>query len=726
MISRVRNGALGALLLASSLPAMAQAAAPAGGPRLWTGTHNPRTAGIAPERVPGEIVVRYRPSVGPGARDDVRARAGGRLTETLPASATEVVTVAPGRVDEAVGAYESSDEVLFAEPNYIYRAATLPNDPRFPESWALNNSGQVIAGVGGTPDADMDVPEAWNSTTGNRSVVVAVLDTGVAFDHPDLAPNMWTNPGETGMGKESNGKDDDGNGLVDDWRGWDWVQKDNKPRDLLGHGTHVAGIVGAAGNDGSGMSGVAWKVSIMPLRVLDAQGTGTTSDVASAIDYARAKGADIVNLSLGGPDLSLSVSNAITAASETLVVAAAGNEGSNNDLTPSYPCNYPAPNVLCVGATDQNDALAGYSNFGGTVDVAAPGSRILSTLPAFSRALRETFESPLGAGWTTGGEGTPWSRATDELGGFAQDSPENYAANSTSWLRSPEVNLSGLENCQLSYVFRLDTESKVDFLTIEVGSGDVWQEIGARSGSTGGDWLTAAHDLSSFDGKVVSLRFSLVSNALFEQDGAALDDIQVKCLSSDYSGSEFGMFSGTSMATPHASGVAALALAGAPDTTSSELKNALVAGVDELPGLLGKTASGGRVNAARTLGVVGVSSVPKPGPSPTAEPSASPTTVPDPLAEEPHARTINLSLRRHLQVRGHVAVADGFEACINDVIVTITRNGAIIKQGTTSATGAFRFRVKDRPGRYRASVSLTEVDGGMCGQARSRADRHSH
>ncbi len=235
-----------------------------------------------------------------------------------------------------------------------------------------------MSGTGGTPDADIDAPEAWDRTTGSRDVAVAVVDSGVDTSHPDLRPNAWRNAGEI----EGNAVDDDGNGLVDDSRGWDFAQDDNTPDDANGHGTHVAGTLGARGNDGEGVAGVAWNTSIMPIRVLASDGSGSVSDVIKGYGYAARKGAKVINASLGGDTLSRAEYDAIAAVPDTLLVAAAGNDGADNDATGSFPCNYDLPNVVCVASTDRNDQLSGFSNRGRTtVDLAAPGESIASTYP---------------------------------------------------------------------------------------------------------------------------------------------------------------------------------------------------------------------------------------------------------------------------------------------------------------------------------------------------------
>ena len=700
------------------------------------------------ERVPGEVVVRYTAAADRSDRIDLRNDIQAQSVEPMALPRAEVVEVATGTVDEAIAELEGSPDVLFAEPNYYYRASAVPNDPRFAQNWGLHNTGQSISGSSGTADADIDALEAWDATTGSHDVVVAIADTGVAYDHPDLAANIWANPGET-----VNGADDDLNGFKDDTRGWDFIDDDNTPRDLVGHGTHVAGTVGAVGNNGNGTSGVAWNVSLMPLRVLDSEGSGTTSDVASAISYAAAKGADVVNLSLGGPDFSLSVSNAISNAPNVLIVAAAGNEGANIDVTPSFPCNYPLTNIVCVGATDMNDQLAGYSNYGAAnVDLAAPGSRILSSVPAFRTALRETFEADISTTWIAGGTGTAWSRGQDAFGFFATDSAlGNYLPNTDSWLRAASPSdLSGQQNCRVSYAFQLDTESDVDGLFIEASSdATTWTKVGGWTGSTGGDWLTGAHDLIAYDGGSVYLRLRLVSNAVIERGGASVDDLQIRCLTTSFSGTEFSYYSGTSMATPHVAGAAALVKAASPDASTAEIRDALLKGVDVLTGLTGKTATGGRLNVAKALGVVVPSQLPSIPPLPTASPSASasatptptptpprptptPTQTPPPSEEPPpvpvveHPRRISLSLAGHLAAKGRVSVPDGSRQCLDRVSVVMRRNGKVIKRATTDSTGLFFMRLPDRRGRYRVTATRVDLDVDICEAARSSVRRHAH
>ena len=342
---------------------------------------------VAPA-APQELIVRFESAADAGARAAARVGADVDFERALPLSGVQLVRAEPGQsVPAAEAELERSADVVYAEPNFVRKLQAVPNDPLFSKLYGLQNMGQPVAGAIGRPDADIDAPEAWDLTTGSRDVVAAVVDSGVDAGHPDLDSSIWTNPEESGGGRESNGIDDDANGLVDDWRGWDWAADDNLPADENGHGTHVAGTIAASGNDATGVTGVSWNSRVMPLRMLDADGSGTVADLISAYRYAGAEGARIVNASLGGAGFSRAELDAIDAIPNTLFVVAAGNGGDdgvgdNVDATPEYPCAYQAANIVCVAASDQNDGLASFSNFGSaSVDLAAPGVNTLSTVP---------------------------------------------------------------------------------------------------------------------------------------------------------------------------------------------------------------------------------------------------------------------------------------------------------------------------------------------------------
>lgn len=337
---------------------------------------------------PQGVLVRFAKGADARERTAARAEAGTRFRQVLPVRGLQLVQPEPGvSARTAIDRLERSPEVLYAEPDLIRKASATPNDGLFGLTWGMRNTGQSVEGVSGTPGADISAPAAWDRTTGSAAVTVGIVDSGVDATHPDLAPNIWTNPNEI----PGNGIDDDGNGLVDDVRGWDWVGGSANPADQNGHGTHVSGTVGARGNDGTGVAGVSWNVKLAALRVLDANGNGSTSNVIKAYAYASQKGFRVVNASFGGAGYSNAEHDALAAAGNTLFVAAAGNAGVDNDVTPTYPCSYDLANVICVAATDQNDNLASFgtggSNYGSTsVDLGAPGKNILSAWPAFGCA----------------------------------------------------------------------------------------------------------------------------------------------------------------------------------------------------------------------------------------------------------------------------------------------------------------------------------------------------
>ena len=370
--------------------------------------------------VPGEILVCFRPgSKGRQlGRQVVVEKTGRQIPMSIKAvsPALEIVEglrvaqVSPADTSNAIAALRARPDVVYAEPNFIRKAMATPNDPRYPEMWGLNNTGQpsTIGGNPGTAGNDIRAEQAWNITTGNRSVVVGVIDTGIDINHEDLHDNIWTNPGEIA----GNGIDDDGNGFVDDIHGWDFAHNDatvfdytlptypppdSYTGDIDDHGTHVAGTIGATGNNATGVVGVNWQVSLMSLKFLAEDGAGSTSDLLNAFSYAKAmrqlwessggtKGANIriLNNSYGGDNFSQAELDAIRALSDAgiLFVVSAGNEGTFNDLFPVYPSNYISPNLISVAASSGGGQRASFSNWGeATVNVTAPGEFILSTTP---------------------------------------------------------------------------------------------------------------------------------------------------------------------------------------------------------------------------------------------------------------------------------------------------------------------------------------------------------
>ncbi|MDP2831824.1 MAG: S8 family serine peptidase [Pseudomonadota bacterium] len=339
----------------------------------------------APANVPGRLLVKFKSEAdadtarGQAGKLGVRAirhlRAGVK-PETAIAKRWRVMHFADdANLATMMDRLSRLPGVEWVEPDQVVSAAAIPNDSRFGELWGMHNIGQT----GGTADADLDAPEAWDTLKGG-AVLVAVVDTGVDYQHPDLAANIWSNPGEIA----GNGLDDDGNGYIDDTRGWNFVADNNDPADDNAHGSHVSGTIAAVGDNAQGVVGVNRLARILPLKFLDAQGYGYTSDAVEAIYYAIDQGAKVMNHSWGGASYSQSLADAFTAALNANIVmaVAAGNASQNLDAVPSYPASLPHANIITVAATTHNDALAYFSNYGAlSVDLGAPGEAILSSVP---------------------------------------------------------------------------------------------------------------------------------------------------------------------------------------------------------------------------------------------------------------------------------------------------------------------------------------------------------
>ncbi len=327
---------------------------------------------------PQTLLVRFDPRLTPQERAAARsAVAVGMIQQYRIVAGLELVEIAIP-VPQAIAKFRAMPGVVYAEPNYVVHTSTTPNDPSFGLLWGMNNTGQTVNGVAGTANADIKATAAWGIFTGDPNFVVADIDTGLNMTHPDIAANVWTNPGEIA----GNGIDDDGNGHIDDIHGWNFVSGNNNPTDDNGHGTHTAGTIGAVGNNGVGVTGVAWQCKIVPLKFLNSAGSGYIADAVLAVQYCTGKGIKVSNNSWGGGGFSQSMYDAITAARSVnhLFIAAAGNSGLNIDSSPSYPASYNLDNIIAVAATDSRDLRASFSNYGAiSVDIGAPGVNILST-----------------------------------------------------------------------------------------------------------------------------------------------------------------------------------------------------------------------------------------------------------------------------------------------------------------------------------------------------------
>lgn len=384
----------------------------------------------AQEYVADEVLVKFKPGVSAQAAGIAVAAKGGSVRKSLRPDLVQVKLGKGQTVEATLAAYRGDPDVEYAQPNYFYYATAAPTDPDYGQQWGFMNTAQTIAPVApalavpyttsNPPTAggnDMNMELAWDSITDCSSVIVAVLDTGVNYNHQDLANNRWNG---SAAGFPNHGYNYTSEGAAND------------PMDLHGHGTHVAGIIGAEANNGAGTAGVCWKASIMAVKALDSTGAGTTVSISNGIHFAVDNGAKVINMSLGGSYYDAVYSGAISYAltHDVVVVAAAGNSnvGSDNDLTPAYPCSFTHSNLLCVAALDQDYNLASFSNYGYTsVDVGAPGTNILSSWAGTSGSMSDPLDGT--------GINTWWfSSTTASSFGFGQSGP---------WGTWPALNLPG-------------------------------------------------------------------------------------------------------------------------------------------------------------------------------------------------------------------------------------------------------------------------------------------
>jgi large repetitive protein len=329
------------------------------------------------EHAPDRLIVKFKASAAEDTKLDILQKINLKRLRRLPITRMELIALPPGQtLAQSLAALKNNPNVEYAEPDYIVHTSqqAFSNDPYALNLWGLNNIGQS----GGVANADIDLPEAWASYRPSVMLIVAVIDTGIDYSHPDLISQMWINTAEdiNRDGKyttaDHNGKDEDGNGYIDDVVGWDFANKDNDPMDDNNHGIGVAGVGGRGG------------VKVMALKFLRADGSGYTSDAISALAYAGNKRAFIANNSWGGGSYSQALYDAIYAYRQKsgLFIAAAGNNGVDADSSPSYPAAYNLDSIISVASITNTDAMSGFSNFGATsVDIAAPGSSIVSTLP---------------------------------------------------------------------------------------------------------------------------------------------------------------------------------------------------------------------------------------------------------------------------------------------------------------------------------------------------------
>lgn len=595
------------------------------------------SVGYAGEYVEGELLVKFKGAVTTKAAEGVHTKLANKRICRFRIIDVEHVRLAQGKsVEQGILEYEALPEVEYAEPNYYRYAQSLPskpvipNDTRFSEQWGLHNTGQVIQGAAGTPNADIDAPEAWRYPLSGEEVVVAVIDTGVGWLHPELGSTIWANPQEVW----GDGIDNDGNGFIDDTYGYDFSAGDNFPLDQHQHGSHVAGIIGAIANDFIGVAGVCPGVRILPVRILNTWGATTTVGAAvQAADYIadlvdRGAPISIVNASYGGLNFSQSAHDSIQAlqSRNVLFCAAAGNYTTNNDASAYYPATYDLPNIISVAASDSLDQLADFSHWGKTtVDLAAPGVTILSTVP-YRKAYVETFEGAFY--WTNQGKGLPW--ATQLYGGSQclSDSFFSYYANNTdSYVYGTfPLDLTSISGIQIAFDCAYDLEMDpisgyaYDYLQLVLSTGGIFQPYYVYDQWTHTPWtlLSGTSPLFSFgcmerweseyienwSATDLYVGFHLVTDAINFRDGVYIDNVEVRVFPTapGFNGTEQDFADGTSMACPMVAGAAAFLKSVEPALTYADIKALLLANVDPVTMPAGKeTVTNGRLNLHKAV-----------------------------------------------------------------------------------------------------------------------------
>ncbi|HEX8084690.1 MAG TPA: S8 family serine peptidase [Solirubrobacteraceae bacterium] len=663
---------------------------------------SPAAAQSAPF-VPDEVLVRFEPRIGADRRAQLRREHRVRVVQALPVPGLQLVRLpADLSVPAAIAELEREPGVRYAVPNAYLSPLATPDDDLFAQQWGLTA---------------IDAPQAWDTTTGSPDVTVAIVDSGVAYDHADLAQNIWANPGESGGGKETNGLDDDGNGFVDDFRGWDFLHDDNTPLDADFHGTAVAGVVGGRGDNAREIAGVNWQVGLMPVRInagLEAFDI-TLAAIVEGFGYAVDNGADVVNASFGGSISDLSagqpVTDVITGAPDVLFVAGAGNDGTDNDVAMFYPCNLPADNIVCVAATDEDDDLASFSNYGAqSVDLAAPGTDILTTTLAVDPAplFAEGFESDISTTWTTFGTNNTWARTntaaangssfslTDSPAGDYVDGTQSIARNTTGF------SLAGRQGCVGRMDLRLDTRTEIqaaspprdDFIVIaSPTSNGAGAKAAERHNGALATFTPNAFDVSNLDGDGDAfLLLAFVSNTDgLVADGVHVDDIAVRCHRTTFPDPTVDAADGTSLATPFVSGAAALLMADEPGLSVAQVKERLLATVDKVPALAGKTVTGGRLNVNRALNPPSPppdpagDTTPPPAPPPdTGTPPAPAPFVPPPPAPDLVAPVLTLASSARQRAGGRIVVR---ARCANEPC-RLTAAGAVLGRRLRAATAS--------------------------------------
>jgi subtilisin family serine protease len=564
--------------------------------------------------VPGQVVVRYAPGTGPSDRDEALRAVDAQSSDRLPIPDAHVIDLAQGdSVPDAVAKLNARSDVRYAEPNYIYKPTRTPNDTLFGQQWGQLNTAQTFnpdsdgppgTPITGIPGVDMGAAPAWDTVTGDPNILVGVADTGVIAGHPDLEPDVRRD-------------------LARDFRA-ESPSQINPGADANGHGTHVAGTIGAVGNNARGVAGVSWNPGIVPLRVLNSEG-GPDTAIAAGFAYAGEAGLRIVNASLGGPGDAQITRDAILLSPNTLFVVAAGNDANDNDgPNPAFPCAIPADNLICVAATNPRDGLASFSNFGRTsVDLGAPGTNILSTFPIFD-TIRTAGFAP--ADWTL--SGPVWTLN----GGVSLDAAWMANEDETAEL-SGSLDLTNRRGCSATLEGEADITEDEAALTLErsTDNGLTWttiDTIDTPRTNANDNPINDRVDLRADTLTNVQLRLHWVTgNVTGAHNGATITRLEMQCTRG---GDAYQIQQGTSMASPEVAGAAALVLARNPSLTVAQLRDALLSTVTPVPALNGRTVTGGRINVAAAVAKAAppVPNPPASGGSGTGTTTTTTTTTP--------------------------------------------------------------------------------------------------
>lgn len=646
---------------------------------------------------PDRVIVEWAAGASPTERRAAREEADVDFERDLGSRRFQLVEIEPGQTPrEAVRELEADPDVVLAERDAYATPLAIPDDPLFGKLWGLQNTGLGIDGfLGALPGADIGAPSAWDRTVGTPSTVVAVIDSGYRFEHPDLAGVAWTNPGET-----LDGIDNDGNEIVDDIHGADFigphfgepvVDGDPTDDDMFtipgGHGVHTAGTIGAEGGNGIGIAGVAQGVSLMPLRACVGIGC-TISAMIEAVNYAGAKGARVANISIGTENDSSALADAIAANPQTLFAISAGNDGESNEVKPKYPCVFnplaegksTVDNVICVAATDQADQRADFSNWGvNTVDLGAPGTEILSAAP-YRHFIEDDFEvDDFATRWTASGADGGLVR-TDEapLTSFGiSDSPGAIPVPGVERASTsvPVTVPAGYQGCALE----LTSSSSAGFFEVLL---DGENEFGFGLTGTGRVTRKLLSELSGGGEVAVRVSYKAGPNPS-SSSGVWLDDISLHCIAKIGEGDGYRFANGTSMAAPHVTGAAALLFSLKPSASVTEVRQGLLGSVDPVSSLAGKTVSGGRLDAAAALDLF--DTVPPPTPTLSATSPASPSKDNQPRLKGSAQRGTTIDVYASADCSG-APVASGGAAQLAGAGIAVTVADATTTEFSVRAT----------------------------------------